>query len=266
MKNGKKAALAAAVAAILLVACGGRANESVSSGEIVVPEMSSEDLLVSSLEYLLTDEEEESGQDLKEQHRVQEEQGLSDITADAANVDYAQDEAKTQGETAVIYYGKGGTLELIEETVTLQEKTADELISALARHNIMSLDTKVLSFEEKQEGDLTVLYLDLSKAAGEYLRTMSNEAECIIIASLTNTFLENYQADMIYLMVEGKSLIVSNAEYVDPIGRCTPEALMNLAGLSGANETDQADETNQADETDQADEVQSKLPLIQEKE
>lgn len=50
MKNGKKATLAVAVAAILLVACDGRASRTASSGEIVVPEMSSEDLLVSSLE------------------------------------------------------------------------------------------------------------------------------------------------------------------------------------------------------------------------
>lgn len=243
MKNGKKAALAAVVAAVLLAACGSRTDEAVASGEIVVPEMSSEDLLVSSLEYLLLDDEEESGQDLKEQHEVQEEQEVSGELKDVQ-----QDAEELQGETAVIYYGKGGTLDLIEETVTLQEKNADELIDALARHNIMSLDTKVISFEEGQEGDMTVLYLDLSKAAGEYLRTMSKEAECIIVASVVNTFLENYQADMIYLMVEGKSLLVSNAEYTEPIGRCTPEDLMKLAGFLDTDET------------------QSKLPLIQEKE
>ncbi len=260
MKNGKKATLAVAVAAILLVACDGRASRTVSSGEIVVPEMSSEDLLVSSLEYLLLDDEEEGGQNLKEQYLAQEEKEAS---GEAENVQ--QDAADVQGETAVIYYGKGGTLELIEETVTLQEKT-DELIGALARHNIMSLDTKVLSFEEKQEGDHTVLYLDLSKAAGEYLRTMSNEAECIIIASLTNTFLENYQADMIYLMVEGKSLIVSDAEYVEPIGRCTPEALMKLAGFLDMNEAGETEEAGEAEQAEEASETQRKLPLIQEKE
>ena len=261
MKNGKKATLAVAVAAILLVACDGRASRTVSSGEIVVPEMSSEDLLVSSLEYLLLDDEEEGGQNLKEQYLAQEEKEAS---GEAENVQ--QDAADVQGETAGIYYGKGGTLELIEETVTLQEKTADELIDALARHNIMSLDTKVLSFEEKQEGDHTVLYLDLSKAAGEYLRTMSNEAECIIIASLTNTFLENYQADMIYLMVEGKSLIVSDAEYVEPIGRCTPEALMKLAGFLDMNEAGETEEAGEAEQAEEASETQRKLPLIQEKE
>ncbi|MDE6386224.1 MAG: GerMN domain-containing protein [Lachnospiraceae bacterium] len=244
MKNGKKAAIVAAIAVIFLAACGSRANETISSGEIVVPEMSSEDLLVSSLEYLLLDNEEENEQDLKEQQNVQEEK--EEVSGEL--IDVQQDAEEPLGETVIIYYGKGGTLELIEETVILQEKTADELISELAKHNIVSLDTKVLSFEEGQEGDATVLYLDLSKAAGEYLRTMSKEAECIIIASLTNTFLENYQADEIYLTVEGKSLLVSNAVYVEPIGRCTPKALMELAGFLDTDET------------------QRKLPLIQEKE
>lgn len=243
MKNGKKAAFAAAIAVIFLVACGGRASETVSSGEMVVPEMSSEDLLVSSLEYLLLDNEEEGEPDLEEQQKVQEEKEVS-----GEPVDVPEDTEEPQGETVVIYYGKGGTLDLIEETVVLQEKTADELISVLAKHNIVSLDTKVLSFEEGLEGDATVLYLDLSKAAGEYLRTMSKEAECIIIASLVNTFLENYQADRIYLTVEGKSLLVSNAAYAEPIGRCTPKALMELAGFL------------------ETDETQRKLPLVQEKE
>lgn len=242
MKNGKKTAFAALATAVLLTACGGRAEEAVSSGGMAVPEMSSGDLLASSLEYLLLDEDEESGQDLKEQHKEQEETDASGGTDDAW-----QDTDEPEGETAVIYYGKGGTPELIEETVTLPEKTADALIDALAKHNIVSLDTKVLSFREEQEGDTKVLYLDLSKAAGEYLRTMSREAECIIIASLTNTFLENYQAEQIYLMVEGKSLIVSGAEYTEPIGRCTPEALMDLSSVPAAQET------------------QSKLPLLQKK-
>ncbi len=232
MKKGKKAVFTAIAAAAVLVACGSRTSETVSSGEMVVPEMSSEDLLVSSLEYLLLEDKEEEGQDLKEQHKEQENTGISGETEALA-----ADTGQAQGETVVIYYGKGGVSGLIEETVTLSEKTADELIGALAKHNIMSLDTKVLSFEERMEDDRKVLYLDLSKAAGEYLRTMSREAECIIIASIADTFLENYQADVIYLTVEGKSLIVSNTEYVEAIGRCTPEELMNLSSAPSEDTT-----------------------------
>lgn len=275
MKIGKKAALAAGVAVVLLVACGGKADETIASGEMVVPEMSSEDLLVSSLEYLLLDDTEEEQQDTQEQEDVQNSAQESDDTAnteksgDTADEGTKQQPEEVQGETVTIYYGKGGSSDLKEETIILQEKTADELISALAKHNIVSLDTKVLSFEERIEGDRAVLYLDLSKAAGEYLRTMSKEAECIILASITNTFVENYDAEAVYLMVEGRALVTSNREYTEALGRCTPEELMKMFGESNADDSQAQDtaETDEADsEEDSTDEVQSKLPLIQEKE
>ena len=122
------------------------------------------------------------------------------------------------------------------------------MISALARHNIVSLDTKVLSLQEQEEDGTKVLYLDLSKAAGEYLRTMSKEAEYIIVASITDTFVKNYDAEAVYLMVEGEPLATSNAHYIEALEQCTPEELAEMFGASDADET------------------QSKLPLIQEKE
>lgn len=210
MKNGKKAALAAGIAVVFLAACGSKADETVASGEMVVPEMSSEDLLVSSLEYLLLDDTEEQ-QESQNQDDEQESGNIINEEAEKTE-DPKQEPDEEQGEKAVIYYGNGGSSSLKEETVVLQEKTADELISALAKHNIVSLDTKVLSFEEKEEDGVKVLYLDLSKSAGEYLRTMSKEAESIIIASITNTFIENYDAEAVYLMIEGEALATFNGE------------------------------------------------------
>lgn len=274
MKNGKKAALAAGMAAAFLVACGSRADEAVVSGEMAVPEMSSEDLLVSSLEYLLEDDTEEQ-QDSQNQDDVKSDVQDTGNTADGEETEKAadpeQEPDEEQGENAVIYYGNGGSSELKEENIVLQEKTADELINALAKHNIVSLDTKVLSFEEKEENGSKVLYLDLSKAAGEYLRTMSKEAECIIVASVTNTFVANYDAEAVYLMVEGEPLTTSNRAYPEALKRCTPEELLQISGesdVTGSQEQDAPDsEEDPADsEEGSAEAVQSKLPLIQEKE
>ena len=100
-------------------------------------------------------------------------------------------------------------------------------------HNIVSLDTKVLAFEQGEQDGASMLYLDLSRSAEGYLQTMSKEAECIIVASVINTFLENYDADAICLTVEGEPLGTSNTEYVEPIGRCTPEELMEMLESSG---------------------------------
>ncbi len=226
MKKVGRAAAVAAVMAVLLSACGTLAGGRVDSGEIVVPEMSSEDLLVSSLELLLEEEEvPKEARDLTEAEEQVEEEADKD----------EQERVPAENE-AVIFYGNAGSYDLNREIVPIGEKTAEELVDALARHNIMSLDTKVLSFEEKEEDGEQILHLDLSKAAGEYLKTMSREAECIILASVVNTFLENYEADGVFIAVNGKPLTTKNAEYPYALKRCTPEELLEKSGLSGTEE------------------------------
>lgn len=186
MKKGKRAAFVL-ILAVLLTACGRRADSTVITEEIVVPEMSSEDLLVSSLEYLLQDEETEEVQEVP-------------VDDDAES---AKDEETV---SLVLYYSNGSFDGLSSQTEEADELTADVLIAALARHNIVSLDTKVLSFEEKESEEGKVLYLNLSAEMNQYLSTMSKEAKNIIIDSITSTFLENYKADFIYIQIKGEPL------------------------------------------------------------
>lgn len=260
MKKVGRAAAVAAVMAVLLSACGTLAGGRVDSGEIVVPEMSSEDLLVSSLELLLEEEEvPKEARDLteaeQELHQGAEEQVEEQVEEEA---DKDEQERVPAENEAVIFYGNAGSYDLNREIVPIGEKTAEELVDALARHNIMSLDTKVLSFEEKEEDGEQILHLDLSKAAGEYLKTMSREAECIILASVVNTFLENYEADGVFIAVNGKPLTTKNAEYPYALKRCTPEELLEKSGLSGTEEKSGQEEA----QTEQ--EEQEKEPEAQE--
>lgn len=55
----------------------------------------------------------------------------------------------TEGELIVIYYNGESAQELGREEVEVRDKTPESILVALARHNIVSLDTKVLSFEVK---------------------------------------------------------------------------------------------------------------------
>lgn len=221
MKNRKIAALIAIAVTALLAACSARTREKVSSEEMAVPEVSSQDLLVNSLEYLLEDEEE----------TVQDEEAADGDEANANDNDNADDNANAA--EAVIYYGKAGTLTLDKETMGVTAVTPEELLDKLAGHNIVSLDTKILSFEKADKDGASVLYLDLSKAAEEYLRTMSKEAECIIISAIADTFLDNFGADGIYITVEGEPLTTSNSQYEQMITECTPEEL--LAAMTGSD-------------------------------
>ena len=253
MKNRKKAVVAIIIATASLAACGTIADRDVTSGEMAVPEVSSEDLLVSSLEYLLLDDDtpDSEDQELSDQNaEEQAEQNTAEESEDITGEQSEPAEDDIQGEEAVVYYGDGGLVALQQETIELEAVTPEELIGALARHNIVSLDTKVLSFEQREEEETTVLHLDLSQAVNDYLGTMSKEAECIIVAAVVDTFLENYDSDAIYLTVEGSPLITSNAEYIEKLERCTPEELL---------------ETLEAHAADDFENMQSKLPLIEEK-
>lgn len=253
MKSKKIAAFAAVAAIVLLAACGAAADQNVNSGEMAAPEVSSQDLLVSSLEYLLLDNGEEDTADNEQDTPDEEEDtsGWKEYASDGEN-DTPDEERdlsveEVQNVQAVIYFGDGGSVALKQETAEVEELTPDELISVLSRHNIVSLDTKVLSFEQEEKDGAVILHLDLSKAAGEYLRTMSKEAECIIVAAIVDTFVENYNADAVCITVEGEVLVTSHAEYTEPIVQCTPKELLERL------------------ETYDADEPQSKLPAIKEK-
>lgn len=200
------------IAAVLLTACGA-AKETVTTKEIVAPELSSKDILVNSLEYLLEEPEGEQAQALEEERSAE--------TAE-------QEEIESKME-AVICYGRDWGSDLTRETIQVSEITPEVLLSALARHNIVPLfDTRALSMEEKEQDGKKVLYLDLSEAFGEYVQTMSEEAECIIVASVVNTFLANYDVDAVYLTVEGKTLESTNAVYAESLFTCTPAELQNL--------------------------------------
>lgn len=214
MKKRNMAVLAL-LAVMLLTACGKAAEVSVTTKEIVVPEMSSKDMLVHSLEYLLEEEpEEENGEEREGEETVQ------DKETETAADDGTQ-------EKAVICYGRNIDSDLTQEEITAAEITPDVLLNALARHNIVPLlDTKALSMEEREEDGRKLLYLDISGSFREYLMTMSTEAECIIISSIVNTFLSNYDADAVYITVEGESLVTSNAEYVEALSGDSPREVM----------------------------------------
>ncbi len=240
MKKGMKAALLIVCAVFLLVACGKKTDAVTASEEIVVPEMSSEDLLVTSLEYLLEQNDEDGDtEDEAEAQKESEEQEEAE-EPDADDAGGQEDEAELLT-AALVYYGAS---EPKEEYIPVEEITPEMLISELARHNIVSLDTKVLSLQEQEEDGMKVLYLDLSKAFREYLLTMSYEAECHIMASVACTFLSSYDARAMYILVEGEPLVTSHAEYTQEIYDYTPGEMHRfmIAEDGGAKEGNAAEQ------------------------
>lgn len=215
MKKKKWVVLAAAILAVvfMLAACANTTN-TLSASELVAPEISSKELLAGSLEYLL---QEGAGQ--KEVQSV--EMPIEEFKEKEVPGETRTKEEQTEDVQQIkvtVYYGNSGSLELKHEDASIEQLTPENLIDSLAKHNIVSLDTKVNSFEEEDDAVGKVLKLDLSGSFREYLKTMSENGEKVILASVTNTFLEAYEAESIQITVEGKPLKTSHGSYEEPMG------------------------------------------------
>lgn len=221
----------AVITMLALAACSNATGETATEETVTIPETSSEEVLVDSLKYLLNDgtdaEEQTAEAPIAEEQTAEVQVEETQHTEEQISVTEAikTQKVETQEEDVVfeevtIYYGHGASSELNTEVVALEQLTAENLIAALAKHNIVSLDTKVNAFEEQEVDGAKIIYLDLSKGFREYLKTMTQEGESIIIASVTDTFLEAYDADAIVLKTDGVALETNNASYEEPLSFC----------------------------------------------
>ncbi|MCM1174791.1 MAG: GerMN domain-containing protein [Blautia sp.] len=208
MKNRKLIAVIFVMIVLTLAACGNAAEDVPAIEENADAEASANDLLVNSLEYLLNEE------------------GVPPIPEGQApeGEDRRPEKEETAAQAEVtIYYGNGASNMLSSEMTAMEQVTAENLIDALLKHNIVSLGTKVNSFEEEEAGGIKKLRLDLSRTFREYLKTMTQEGEKIIISSVAATFLEAYDAEEIVITVDGKVLETDHTSYEEPI-RLSSEA------------------------------------------
>lgn len=180
MKKRNLFTVLALVAALACVACTNKAADyTASSEEIVVPEDAELPTAAEAVEKIINDED---ILDLPMTEEIEEE----------------EDTEEPDDIEVVIYYVQGSYDEFKEIDEELPELTPDSLINQLSHHNIAPVDTKVEEFEQfvDDEGK-SGLKLVLSSSFDTYLSTMSDDARKAIIASVSNTFLDAYDADYI---------------------------------------------------------------------
>lgn len=210
MKKSKKCLVCfMLVLVIVLAACGSDTSEETSAmkpvteGETMSEALTGE-FLADSLEYLLKDEPERE----EEKTPVKEETGKKET---------ADEEAVLSEVEVTIYYGNGASEELNTEVSSMEQITAENLIKALVRHNIVSLGTKVNFFEELETDGVRTLHLDLSKTFPDYLKTMTKEGEDVIMSSMAATFLHAFDAEKMVITIDGAVLETEYAVYEEPI-------------------------------------------------
>lgn len=206
MNKKKLAALISVLVVATLAACG--MNQEITNVDEGYSESSAE-LLVGTLEYLLNEDKTDRDTDADDT-------GIFQIKDDETK--QSEQEEDINKVDVVIYYGNGASDKLNTEVSAMEQLTPENLISVLAGHNIVPIGTKVNVFYAEKEGDKAAytLQLDLDKAFREYLKTMNNESEKIILASISATFLEAYDAESIMITVDGKVLETNHAVYEEP--------------------------------------------------
>lgn len=128
-------------------------------------------------------------------------------------------EEKISETTVLLYYGNKSADGLVTEEASLPELTAEALVKALAGKNIVSLDTKVRGFQRVEKEQEVILDLNLSKEFAEYVGMMGTAGEYIVMAGLTNTFLDAFGGTSLVLNVNGMPLETGHNIYDTPLVR-----------------------------------------------
>ena len=97
----------------------------------------------------------------------------------------------------------------------MPRKTPEAIIGALRTKNIVSVDTKVNDFSISEDGKH--ITLDLSAGFRDYLKTMQEGSEAVIMAALPNSFLDAYDAQDLLVTINGECLETKNRTYKDKL-------------------------------------------------
>ena len=127
-------------------------------------------------------------------------------------------EETAQGIALHIYSGDEQAENIVRQTVYMDEvnerTVMEQLVAALEMDSAVEL--KSVSFGTN--GGEKVVMLDLNQAFADYVSRMSTSGEYIVMGSLTNTFLECYQSELLLLTVEGKVLETGHGIYEEYLG------------------------------------------------
>ena len=115
--------------------------------------------------------------------------------------------------TVNVYRGDDNAEYVFAESVAIPELSPEALMSALMDAGVFSEAYTVNSFSA--EG--SKLSLDLVAAFAAQLGQYGTAGECIMLASLVNTFLEAYGADEITITVDGAVLETGHSIYDSPL-------------------------------------------------
>ena len=112
--------------------------------------------------------------------------------------------------TVTYYHGDESAEKLVSETEEVPELSAQALMDLLHEKEVLSSPVTVNSFTVDNNN---IIQLDVSSNFSKLVSSMGTAGETIIIGSLVNTFLDAFEADGLYIKVDGEDLATGHNIY-----------------------------------------------------
>lgn len=112
--------------------------------------------------------------------------------------------------TVTYYRGDESAEKLVSEAGEIPELSAQALMDLLYEKEVLSSPVTVNSFTVDNNN---IIQLDVSSNFSELVNSMGTAGETIIIGSLVNTLLDAFEADGLYIKVDGEDLATGHNIY-----------------------------------------------------
>lgn len=117
-----------------------------------------------------------------------------------------------------IYRGDEQAENIVRETVYVDEVNEQTVMEQLTKALGMSPEAGLKSISFGVHGGERVVILDLNRAFADYLNRLGTAGETIVMGSLTNTFLDCYQCELMLVTAEGMVLETGHTVYEEYLG------------------------------------------------
>lgn len=122
-------------------------------------------------------------------------------------------EETEEGIALHVYRGDEQAENIVQQTVYVDEVTEQVVMEQLAEALNMDSSVGLKSVSFGMYGGDRVIILDLNQAFADYLNRLGTAGEYIVMGSLTDTFLDCYQCELMLVTAEGKVLETGHGIY-----------------------------------------------------
>ncbi len=138
----------------------------------------------------------------------------SDVSAQESPAPVATD-APAESVPVTLYHGDENCESIVSQEAAVPELTAQALVDLLSGNDIIAENVVVNSFTVDNNN---IIQLDLSAQFSNILNTMGTSGEYIMLGSLVNTFMDAFDADGVFLTIDGKALETGHNIYDQTLG------------------------------------------------